>query len=122
MKKKILITLFTILALVIPTSSVKALLTVNGSNTGESITAAGCDTASTGWCMWNNRRFTMAKVSIIVPIYNTEKYLKKCIDSLISQSLKDIEIILINDGSLDNSDKIIYLKFLEKLYINIISI
>ena len=65
MKKKILITLFTILALVIPTSSVKALLTVDGSNTGESITAAGCDTASTGWCMWNNRRFTMAKVSII---------------------------------------------------------
>ena len=49
----------------------------------------------------------MVKVSIIVPIYNTEKYLKKCIDSLISQSLKDIEIILINDGSLDNSDKII---------------
>ena len=49
----------------------------------------------------------MVKVSIIVPVYNTGKYLNKCIDSLIGQSLKDIEIILINDGSPDNSDEII---------------
>lgn len=49
----------------------------------------------------------MAKVSLIVPIYNTQKYLKKCINSLINQTLKDIEIILINDGSTDNSEKII---------------
>lgn len=49
----------------------------------------------------------MAKISLIVPIYNTEKYLNKCLDSLISQSLKDIEIILINDGSTDDSEKII---------------
>ena len=49
----------------------------------------------------------MVKVSIIVPIYNTGKYLNKCIDSLINQSLKDIEIILINDGSPDNADEIV---------------
>ncbi len=49
----------------------------------------------------------MYKVSIIVPIYNTEKYLNKCLDSLVNQTLKDIEIILINDGSTDNSQNII---------------
>lgn len=49
----------------------------------------------------------MAKVSLIVPIYNSQNYLEKCIKSLISQTLKDIQIILINDGSTDNSEKII---------------
>ena len=49
----------------------------------------------------------MTKVSLIVPVYNTEKYLNKCIDSLINQTLKDIEIIIINDGSTDNSENII---------------
>lgn len=49
----------------------------------------------------------MVKVSVIVPIYNSEKYLKKCIDSLVSQTLDDIEFILINDGSTDSSDEII---------------
>ena len=49
----------------------------------------------------------MVKVSIIVPCYNTSKYLKSCLDSLINQTLKDIEIILINDGSTDNSNEII---------------
>ena len=49
----------------------------------------------------------MIKVSLIVPIYNTEKYLEKCINSLTNQTLKDIEIILINDGTKDNSEKII---------------
>lgn len=43
------------------------------------------------------------KVSIIVPVYNVEKYIEKCIDSLINQTLKDIEIILIDDGSTDRS-------------------
>ena len=43
------------------------------------------------------------KVSVIVPVFNTEKYLKKCVDSIINQSLKDIEIIFIDDGSNDNS-------------------
>lgn len=42
-------------------------------------------------------------VSIIVPIYNVEDYLKECIDSIIKQTYTNIEIILINDGSTDNS-------------------
>lgn len=45
----------------------------------------------------------MPKVSIIVPIYNAEQYLHQCLESVISQTLKDIEIILIDDGSKDNS-------------------
>ena len=45
----------------------------------------------------------MKKVSIIVPIYNSEKHLEKCINSIIKQTYKNIEIILINDGSTDNS-------------------
>jgi glycosyltransferase involved in cell wall biosynthesis len=48
----------------------------------------------------------MPKVSIIVPIYNVEKYLKECLTSIVNQTLKDIEIILIDDGSTDSSSKI----------------
>ncbi|EOU2074247.1 glycosyltransferase, partial [Clostridium perfringens] len=43
------------------------------------------------------------KVSVIVPIYNSGEYLDECLNSIIKQSLKEIEIILINDGSKDNS-------------------
>ena len=49
----------------------------------------------------------MIKVSVIVPVYNVEKYLAKCLDSLVKQTLKDIEIIVVNDGSPDASQKII---------------
>ncbi|MBP5683928.1 MAG: glycosyltransferase [Bacilli bacterium] len=47
------------------------------------------------------------KVSVIVPVYNVEKYIDKCLDSLVKQTLKDLEIIVVNDGSPDNSEKII---------------
>ena len=47
------------------------------------------------------------KVSVIVPVYNTEEYLQKCLDSLTNQTLKNIEIICVNDGSTDNSLKIL---------------
>lgn len=49
----------------------------------------------------------MPKVSIVVPVYNTKKYLEKCLDSLVYQTLDDIEIIVVNDGSPDESQKII---------------
>lgn len=49
----------------------------------------------------------MPKVSVIIPVYNVEKYLRQCMDSVIGQTLKDIEIICVNDGSTDNSGKIL---------------
>lgn len=49
----------------------------------------------------------MPKVSVIVPVYNVEKYLERCLKSLVTQTLSDIEIITVDDGSQDNSKKII---------------
>lgn len=45
----------------------------------------------------------MVKVSIVVPIYNTENYVERCLDSLLKQTLTDIEIICVNDASTDAS-------------------
>jgi len=47
------------------------------------------------------------KVSIVIPVYNVEQYLKKCLDSAVKQTLQEIEIIAVNDGSIDNSLKIL---------------
>ena len=47
------------------------------------------------------------KVSIIIPVYGVEKYVSKCLESLVNQTLNDIEIIVVNDGTKDNSQKII---------------
>ena len=47
------------------------------------------------------------KVSIIIPIYNVEQYLEKCLNSVIHQTYKNLEIICVNDCSPDNSQKII---------------
>lgn len=59
----------------------------------------------------------MIGISIIVPIYNVEKYLRKCLNSLVNQTMKNIEIILVNDASPDNSHKI--MAEYEKRYKNI---
>ena len=45
----------------------------------------------------------MPKVSVLVAVYNAEKYLRACLDSLLNQSLKDIEIVCVDDASTDNS-------------------
>ena len=47
------------------------------------------------------------KVSVIVPVFNTEKYIRRCLDSLVHQTLDEVEIIVVNDGSQDQSQKII---------------
>lgn len=52
------------------------------------------------------------KISVIIPVYNVEKYLNKCLESIIKQTLKEIEIIIVNDGSFDNSEEII-LKYIK---------
>ena len=62
----------------------------------------------------------MPKVSIIVPVYNVEPYLERCLDTLINQTIQDVEIIAVNDGSKDNSGEILN-KFQEK-YPNIVKV
>lgn len=61
----------------------------------------------------------MPKISILVPVYNVERYLRQCLDSLINQTLRDIEIICINDGSTDNSGKILaeYAKLDRRIFV-----
>ena len=49
----------------------------------------------------------MVKVSVIIPVYNTEDYLQECIDSVRRQTLKEIEVICVDDGSTDNSRHIL---------------
>lgn len=56
----------------------------------------------------------MIKVSVIVPVYNVEKYIVKCINSIVNQKLKDIEIIVVNDGTKDNSIELIKENFNDK--------
>lgn len=58
-------------------------------------------------------KFDKVLVSVIVPVFNGEKYIEKCLDSIVNQTLKELEIIIINDGSIDNTLAIIstYLQF-----------
>lgn len=60
------------------------------------------------------------KVSVIIPVYNTEDYLKECIESLVNQTLREIEILIVNDGSTDSSFEI--MKEFKNKYPNIIKI
>ena len=47
------------------------------------------------------------KVSVLVPVYNVERYLRQCLDSVLAQTLKDIEVVCVNDGSTDSSPAIL---------------
>ena len=49
----------------------------------------------------------MKNISVIIPVYNVEKYLSDCLESVIQQSMREIEIICVNDGSTDNSYNIL---------------
>ena len=48
------------------------------------------------------------KISIVIPIYNTEQYLDKCVDSVLNQTYKNLEVILVDDGATDDSGKSCY--------------
>ena len=50
-----------------------------------------------------DRGYGMVKISVIIPVYNTEKFIRDCLESILSQTLKEIEIICIDDGSTDQS-------------------
>ena len=49
----------------------------------------------------------MAKVSVIIPAYNSERFIAETLESLVNQTLKDIEVIIVNDGSTDGTQKVI---------------
>lgn len=60
----------------------------------------------------------MCKISVIIPVFNVENYLEKCLNSILKQTFEDFEIVIVNDGSTDNSQKIIeyfILKYPEKI-------
>ena len=60
-----------------------------------------------------NNIFQNKLISIVVPVYNVEKYIEQCLETTCNQTLRDIEIIVVDDGSLDNSINIVK-KFKDK--------
>lgn len=54
----------------------------------------------------SENRDNQPKISVIVPVFNVEKYLRRCIDSILAQTFTDFEVLLIDDGSTDTSGKI----------------
>ena len=66
-----------------------------------------------------NNEISNRKISVIVPVYNAEKYLEQCLESIKNQSYQNFEVILVNDDSTDNSESICknFFNFLIILYI-----
>ena len=56
--------------------------------------------------LWGKSKMKKKLLSVIIPVYNVEQYLKRCLDSVVAQSLQEIEIIIVNDGSTDSSEEI----------------
>ena len=67
---------------------------------------ANLKTPLIGFCDWSEVKYMENLISVIVPIYNVAPYLHECIDSIINQTYKNLEIILVDDGSTDDSGKI----------------
>lgn len=63
----------------------------------------------------------MPKVSVIIPVYNVEEYIRECLTSVVNQTLKDIEIIVVNDGTTDNSLEILQEHAAKEFRIKLIS-
>ncbi|WP_429975386.1 glycosyltransferase family 2 protein [Enterococcus sp. DIV0086] len=57
----------------------------------------------------------MKLVSVVIPVYNVEKYVEKCLDSVINQTYQNLEIIIVNDGSTDNSLSVCPIRFQNKI-------
>ena len=57
--------------------------------------------------MMENHMISAYAISVIIPVYNTEKYIKRCLESVVNQSFKNIEIVIVDDCSPDNSHSII---------------
>lgn len=71
------------------------------------INVKNCDNETKAEIITQNKIEFIPKVSVVIPVYNVELYLRQCLDSVINQTLKDIEIICIDDASTDNSLKIL---------------
>ena len=71
--------------------------------------SAACGAALTEYAVKEERRSHMKqpKVSVIIPVYNTEAYLRECLDSVVNQTLEDIEIFCVDDGSTDASAELL---------------
>ena len=68
---------------------------------------AQADPDTTATILIQNQIDYIPKVSVIIPVYNVEQYLRECLDCVVNQTLKEIEIICVDDGSTDSSLKIL---------------
>ncbi len=88
--------------------TVKSIKTVKTIKTGTiNVKNADGDTDTTAKILVQNAIKYTPKVSVIIPVYNVEKYLRECLDSVVKQTLKEIEIICVDDGSTDKSLEIL---------------